>query len=181
MEEKIGRACKELMLKEIEEALRANSNLIITNYLGLSVMDLEGLRKNLKKNSAQYLVVKNSICKRVFESLKLSDLVKDIDGGVGLGLLSAESDLTLTSKAIVDFARKNNALKIKSGFIDGEYVDVDKIRLLASLPRREGLLAMVLQAMNGPITGFVSVLEGLIRKFAYVVNAIKEQKEKGGK
>lgn len=180
MEEKFGRATRELMLKETEEALRANPSFIITNYLGLKVCDMEELRKSLKKISVRYMVVKNSICKKVFENLKLSDFLKDIEGGIGIGLLRGDVDAASVSKVMIDFSKKKEALKLRSALIDGEYVSSDTIKKLATLPPRDILLSMVLQAMQGPITGFVGVLGGLLRKFLYAVSAIKDKKGKEG-
>ena len=83
---KIGRVCKEYMIKELTEQLKGNQNIFVTNCTGLNVLDLGKLRTNLKLNKASYVVVKNSLSKIALKDVKVEELIPLIDGTVGLVL-----------------------------------------------------------------------------------------------
>jgi len=174
--ESLSRKCKEGMVDEIISSIEKHPNFFITNYMGLSVANLEGLRKNLSKASAQYFVVKNSVLKVVFDKMKMPEASGMIESGMGISLSGA--DAIATSKALVTFAKDNNKFKVRAAYIDGKFVTAETIAVLASLPSREVLLSRVVGGMKAPISGFVGVLSGVLRKFVYTVDAIKVSKEK---
>jgi len=174
--EKLARMCKEHIVDEIVSRLEKNPNFLITNYMGLSVGELEQLRRDLKKSSSSYFVVKNSALKVIFERLKIEGATSLIDSGMGLSV--SGKDLVSTCKTISTFSKDHNKLKIKGAFIDGKLLAPDKVTALAALPPKEVLLARVVGGIKSPITGFVNTLSGVLRKFVYVVDAIKTSKEK---
>lgn len=176
--EKLSRMCKEKMITELVLRFEKHPNFIVTNYMGTSTADLEALRRDLKKASSSYFVVKNSILKLAFGKIKMEENVKDVDGGVGVSF--AGDDIVSACNILVGFSKKNDKFKIKGGVIDGKRAAPEKIIRLASLPPREVLLAQVVGGMKSPITGFVNVLGGVLRKFVNVVDAIKTKKEKKG-
>lgn len=178
MEEKYGISTKKFMVEEITEKLKENPNFVITGYKGLASSEVESLRKELNKTSSAYLVVKNSLIKKAFDQLKIKDLDKYVEGQIGL---SFADDIISASKTLVDFSKEHSALEIKCAFIDGKIETTDRVKHLALLPPREVLIAMVLNGMKAPITGFVGVLGGLLRKFVYAINEIKKKKEGGDK
>ncbi len=173
-QEKFARLCKEKMAEEIISRINKHPNFVITSYMGSSTTELESLRKNLKKSSSNYLVVKNSILKVVFDKIKLSDEVSKIDGGMGLSF--SGQDILATCKVLSTFAGTHDKFKIKGAIVDGQSITPEKVKVLASLPSKEVLLARVLAGMKSPIAGFVNTLSGVLRKFVYVVDAIKKSK-----
>ena len=175
-QEKFGKLCKERMIDEILSRFKEHPNFFITTYMGSSAADLEGLRKSLKKTSSRYFVVKNSTLKVVFNKLKLDELAPMVQGGVGISL--SGEDIISTCKTLVTFAKDHGKFKITSAFIDGRTVTALRIKELAGLPSRDILIARVVGGINAPIAGFVNVLGGVVRKFVYVVDAIKTSKEK---
>jgi len=174
--EKLARRCKEQMVKEIKDRIRKRPNFVLTHYMGSSVSDLELLRRNLKKSSSSYFVVKNSILKVVFDELKFGEASEMIEGGMGLSLCG--DDPVLSCKELVTFEKDHNKFKIKAAYLDGKMVPLDRVKTMASLPPKDVLLAMVLGGIKSPITGFVYALSGIVKKFVYVVDAIKVSKEK---
>jgi len=176
MEEKFGIVTKKYMLDELKEKFGASSDFVITNYKGLSSQAIEKLRKELRKTSSGYFVVKNSTVRRALNELNIKDLEEYIEGEVGIGFTS---DIIKASKALVDFAKENKALKLGGAYIDGKPQPADKIKQLAALPPREVLYAMVLSYMKSPITGFVGILNNLLKNFIYAISEIKKKKEGG--
>jgi large subunit ribosomal protein L10 len=175
-QEKYSKMCKEKMVEEIVSRINEHPNFVITSYMGSTVSELEGLRKNLKRASSDYLVVKNSILKVVFDKLSLKAEAAKIESGMGISF--SGDDIIMTCKALSAFANANKNFKIKGAVIDGQSVAPDKVQMLATLPSREVLLSRALAGMKSPITGFVNTLAGVLRKFVYAVNAIKESREK---
>ena len=174
--DKLSKLCKGHMVDEIKTRMKSRPNFVLTNYMGSSVSDLELLRKNLKKASGSYFVVKNSILKVILDEFKMEDMSKMIDGGMGVSLCG--DDLIVSCKELVTFAKSHDKFKIKAAFLDGKMMPADKVNAIASLPAREILLSQIVGGIKSPITGFVNVLGGVIRKFVYCVDAIKAQKEK---
>ncbi|MFH1593626.1 MAG: 50S ribosomal protein L10 [Candidatus Omnitrophota bacterium] len=173
-QEKYARLCKEKMVDEIVSRIAEHPDFVITSYMGSSTADLESLRKSLKKSASSYLVVKNSILKIVFDRIKLTDEVAKIDGGMGLSF--GGKDILSTCKALSAFAKACDKFKIKGAIVDGMSITPDKVNMLASLPSKEVLLSRVFAGMKNPVTGFVNVLSGVIRKFVCVVDAVKISK-----
>ena len=166
------------MVEEIVGHINKHPDFIITTYMGVSVSDLESLRKSLKKSSANYMVVKNSILKVVFEKLKMENESSKIESGMGLSL--SGDDIIATCKAVSVFAGTHDKFKIKGAIIDGKPVPVEKVKTLAMLPSKKALLSQVVGGIKAPITGFVYTLSGILKKFVYAVDAIKSAKEKSG-
>lgn len=171
-----GKLCKDRMIGEILSSLKERPNFFIINFMGSSVSDLESVRKSLRPTQGAFFVVKNSMMNVVLDQLKLKDVKSLIDGGVGISL--SGDDIIATSKILVNFAKTHEKFKIKGAMIDGKLLAVDKIKEMASLPTRDVLLAQIARGIKAPITGFVSVLGGILRKFVYVVDAVRASKEK---
>jgi len=174
---KLGKLCKARMVEEVLDSFKSHPDFIITTFMGSSVSDLETLRKGLKKSSANYMVVKNSILKVAFEKMKLDDEIQKIESGMGISF--SGEDIVATCKTVSTFAKDHNKFKIKGAVIDGKPVTADKVKELAMLPSKQVLLTRVVVGMKSPITGFVNTLSGVLRKFVYCVDAIKTKKNTG--
>jgi large subunit ribosomal protein L10 len=170
-----GKLTKDRMIKELLSDIKEGSNFFITNYMGSSVADLESVRKSLRPSNSYYFVVKNSILNVALDQLKIEDVKKLVDGGVGISL--AGEDYIATTKALVNFSKTHEKFKIKGAYINGKLLGEDKIKEIAALPSKEALLAQVVSGIKAPITGLVMVLGGVIRKFVYAVDAIRSAKQ----
>ena len=83
----------------------------------------------------------------------------------------------MSSNTVAEFAKEHKILTLKAGVVEGQVIDADGVKALASLPSREVLIAKLLGSMNAPITGMVNVLQGNIRNLVYTLDAIRAQKE----
>lgn len=166
------------MIKELSEKLRGNSNIFVTDCTGLGVGELEKLREKLKGNKVNYVVIKNSLGKLALKNVKIESLAALIEGTIGLALGGA--DPISTSKTLVKFSKDTGKLMVKGGLLDGKLVNDAQIKEISLLPPKDILLARIFGGMKSPISGFVNVLEGTIRKVVYAINAVKTKKEKEG-
>ena len=174
-EEKFGIATKTYMLSELLEKFKSSPNFIITNYKGLSSTEIEKLRKELRSSSSGYFVVKNSIAKRAFDRMKMKNMVQFIKGELGIGFAG---DVLAASKTFVNFSKSHDSFKLSCAMIDGKLEGLDRIKQMAMLPSREVLIALVLNRMKSPVTGFVGVLSGLLRNLVWAISEIKNKRNK---
>jgi large subunit ribosomal protein L10 len=174
--EKLGRAVKQFMKEELSESLGSKQNVVVTNFSKLSVGDMMELRRSLKQNKNDYVVIKNSIARMSLKELKLEDLLPLIDGSVGI--LYGDGDIVEASKSLVKFSKDHEGFGIKGGLLEGQFCDTGKIERISKLPSRDQLIAQALATMKAPISNFVSVLKNTTGKLVYCVMAIKEKKEK---
>ncbi len=173
---KIGKICKEHMIKELTDKLRASQGIFVTEFTGLNVLDIGRLKTVLKLSKASYIVVKNSLGKMALKNVKNEELLPYIEGTVGLVVCG--HDPIGASRALMNFRKGSEKLKVKAGVLDGKVISEADIKTLAALPSREVLLARVFGGMKAPISGFVTALNETISKFVYAINAVKDKKEK---
>jgi len=173
---KVALETKKLMIKEITSRLSGAETLIVTRYKGLSAQDINKLRKELKRLSAEYMVVKDSMAKKALKDGNSNRISEYIQGEVGI--VVHNKDLSDISKALVKFAKDHEPLKICGGFAGGELLSDQDIAAIAALPSREVLLAKLANILNSPVQGLAVCLNGIICKLLYALNAVKEKKEK---
>ncbi|MFD2115008.1 50S ribosomal protein L10 [Paenibacillus yanchengensis] len=155
---------KEAAVAEISSKLSQSSTTVVADYRGLNVAQVTELRKQLREAGVEFQVLKNSLVRRATEGAGLSDLNEVLTGPTAIAF--SGEDAIAPAKILNDFAKKNEALKLKGGVVEGKVVDVSQIKALAELPSREGLLSMLL-----------SVLQAPMRNFALAVKAVGEKQE----
>ncbi|MFH1995583.1 MAG: 50S ribosomal protein L10 [Candidatus Omnitrophota bacterium] len=164
-----------MMVSELVTRIKKSPNILVTNYMGLSSIEVNGLRKDLKKSESTYVIVKNSVIKRALNETSLKEIADLIDGGVGIGFTG--EDPVPAAKILADLAKVNNKFILRGAYLFGSIVTKERLGEIAALPSREALLARALSGMKSPITGFVGALGGIIRKLVWCVDAIKKSKE----
>ncbi|HBG02051.1 MAG TPA: 50S ribosomal protein L10 [Firmicutes bacterium] len=171
----MARPDKVAMVAEIQERLARSQGTVLTDYRGLNAGDMTALRKELREAGVEYRVFKNTLTILAAEELQMDGLVPFLNGPTAFAF--GYDDPVAPAKVISEFAKKNKALEIKGGIVEGKIVGPEGVANLADLPSREVLLSMVLRGMQAPIAGMVNVLQGNIRNFVYALEAIREQKE----
>ncbi|MFC5700954.1 50S ribosomal protein L10 [Cohnella faecalis] len=154
---------KQQAVAEIATKLKENTTTVVADYRGLNVSQVTELRKQLREAGVEFQVLKNSLVSRAAASVELSELDAVLTGPTAVAF---GKDAVTPAKILHDFAKKNDALKIKGGVVEGRVVDSAQIQALATLPSRDGLLSMLL-----------SVLQAPVRNFALAVKAVAEKNE----
>ncbi len=170
-----SRVSKDSIIRDIENQLKGSPIFFITQYGSVSAASLDGLRAKLRSTNSRYLVVKNSLGRKAFEKANLSEFMDAITGSCGIAFTTG--DPVAPSKVLVGFAKDNEGFKIQSGRMNGELLTADQIKILASLPSREVLLARAFGGMKAPLSRLVGVLSGTVRKFVNVLDAIAKKKQ----
>lgn len=172
---KLGLLFKEVSEGQIKSSLKNSNALFIVKYSGLSSPDLSSLRQNLKTSNARLFVVKNSVARRALKSAGLEDLLKSVEGPCGLVFVKDEP--VGTSKALCNFLKEHEPLKLEIGLLNNKVLEKKDIEALAKLPSREVLRAQVVMALNSPISGIVITLNQILTKFVICIDRIKEKRQ----
>jgi large subunit ribosomal protein L10 len=159
---------------EIKDRFARADAVILTDFRGLTVKEMQALRTSLRESGAELRVYKNTLAQIAMRELALPDLGELLDGPTAF--LFSYGDPVAPAKALVDFAKDHKALQLKGGFVDSTVTSADGVKALASLPSREVLIAKLLGTMLNPIVGFARVLNGPVEAFARTVQAVADQK-----
>ena len=159
---------------EIKDRFSGAGAVIMTDYRGLTVKEMQELRTRLRATGGDVHVYKNTLAEIAVRELALPDEIGRYLEGPTAFVFSG--DAVAPAKAIMDFAKDHKALEVKGGFIENAVVDADGVKAIAALPSREELIAKLLGTMNNPMSQVVRVMNGPAAAFARVVGAIAEQK-----
>lgn len=170
----LSRVSKDMIIKELERELKDRDTFFIVRHDSVPAANMDKLRANLRAAKTRYFVVKNTLGQKAFERAKMTGMSEHIHGACGIAF--SGGDAVVSSKALMDFAKENENFKVQAGYLNGKIVGVDQIKVLASLPSREVLLARVVGQIQAPISGFVNVLAGTLRSFVTVIGAIQKKK-----
>ena len=165
---------KQDIVEELHSAWSESTAGVVTHYSGLSVSQMGELRRSLHEADVSLQVVKNTLARRAAEGTDFKAAEELFKGPIAIAY---GTDPVAMAKAISEFAKKNDALKVQGGVLDGKLVDVAGVTALASLPSREVLLAKMLGSMQSPISGFVRTLAEVPASFVRTLAAIRDQKE----
>lgn len=165
---------KKAIVEEIKKKIDGK-NMFLADYRGLTVSELKELRGKLRPLSVDFNIVKNSLMKIAVSDLGLENLKEYLEGPTAIAV--GDEDPVQTSKALSDYAKANKNLELKGGFLEGKIVSIEQIKVLASLPSREILLATLFGTINAPVSSFVRIMAAPLQSFATVLSRIKEQKE----
>jgi len=172
-----SRVSKDLIIKELEKEFKDKPCFFVAQHGFLPATALDTLRARLRKTNTRYFVAKKSLGKIAMERANIQAIPGKLEGSCGFAF--AGGDPVAPSKVLVEFAKENENFKIQNGFMNGQVMLVDQIKVLASLPSREILLAKVAGGMIAPISNFVGVLSGTLRKMVTVLDAIAKKKGSG--
>ena len=155
---------KQSEVSALAEKMKESKLVLLTDYRGISVEDVTGLRSNLRKVDAEYKVIKNNITRRALAEAKIEGLEDLLVGPTAVVL--ASEDYLEPLKAVYEYAKNNETYKIKGGVIDGKVMTTEELITLAKLPSRETLISMLAGALLGNIS-----------KLAVALDQVRVQKE----
>ena len=151
---------KKAQVAETAEVLKNAQTGILVDYRGLTVAEDTELRNELRKAQVQYFVIKNTLLKLATKEAGLDGLDEVLHGPTAIAV-SAE-DPVAPAKVIADYAKKNEKLEIKSGFMDGAVMSMDEIKKLAATPNMDTLIAKIMGSLNAPASNLVRLLQTIV-------------------
>lgn len=170
---------KEQVVAELAERLRSSETLIVADYRGLSMSEIDGVRTELLKHGARFSVVKNSLTKRAAEEAGVPQLVELLDGPTAIAFVE-DGDMVAVAKSLNDTARQTKILSLRGGILQGQPMSADQVRDLAALPPADVLQGQVLGAVVGPLNAIVGLFTAPLRDLVGVIDArITQLQEQG--
>lgn len=166
---------KEKKVTELKEDFGKANIVVMTDFRGLNVAQMNKLRRALQLEGVKYSVVKNTLAKIAAEEVGLSQLEEYLEGPTGIAY--GYDDPLVPVKILVKFAKEFDKFSLKGGVLESKILDEASLKRLSELPSKEILLARVLGCFQAPLSGMLNVLQGNIRNLAYVLQAVKEKQE----
>ena len=166
---------KEKIVTDLTERLRTSETLLVADYRGLTMPQIDTLRSRLLESGARFTVVKNTLTRRAAEAAGADALLALLEGPSAIAFLEAEGDMVAAAKALADSARETKVLAIRGGIMQGRTVTAEEIETLATLPPLDVLRGQVLGAVVAPLTTFVALLNAPLQNLIGLIDARIEQ------
>lgn len=164
---------KKQVVEEIKAKISSAKSVVLIDYMGLTVAEDTQLRNSFREANVEYKVLKNTLVRRAFNDIGVTDFDADLNGPTAVAF---GPDETGAAKIVVEAAKKlNDKISVKSAFVDEAYVDQAGVKALASMPSKEELIAKMLGSMQAPIANFAGVLSNTLRGLVVALNAIAEK------
>jgi large subunit ribosomal protein L10 len=166
---------KEQVVEDLTARLKAAEALLVADYRGLTMPQIDDLRTRLLESGARFTVVKNTLTRRAAEAAGTDALLTLLDGPSAIAFLEADGDMVAAAKALADAARETQVLEIRGGIMQGRPVTADEVETLAKLPPAEVLRGQVLGAIVAPLTALAGLLNAPLQNFRGLIDARIEQ------
>ena len=171
---------KTRVVEQLTERLRDTETLMVADYRGLTMPEIDELRSKLLEAGARFTVVKNTLTRRAAEAAGRQEVLELIDGPTAIAFLDSEGDPAAVAKILNDTARTNDVLVIRGGLLEGTVVGDAEIKRLATLPSADVLRAQLVGAVAGPLTTVVGLFAAPLRDLVGVIDARIRQLEEQG-
>jgi large subunit ribosomal protein L10 len=166
---------KEQVVEELTARLKAADTLLVADYRGLTMPQIDELRTRLLESGARFTVVKNTLTRRAAEAAGTDGLLTLLDGPSAIAFLEADGDMVAAAKALADAARETQVLEIRGGIMQGRTVTAAEVETLAKLPPTEALRGQVLGAIVAPLTTLAGLLNAPLQNLVGLIDARIEQ------
>lgn len=150
---------KQQIVAELTEKIKNAATGIFVDYRGLTVAQDTELRAKLREANVEYKVIKNTLCRFAVDELGMNELDPILNGPTSLAV--SVEDPVAPAKILADFAKDNEQLEIKAGFMDGKVLSMEEINILASTPSRDTLIAKIMGSLNAPVSNLVRLLQAI--------------------
>jgi large subunit ribosomal protein L10 len=166
---------KEQVVDELTQRLKAADTLLVADYRGLTMPQIDALRTRLIESGARFTVVKNTLTRRAAEAAGADALLALLDGPSAIAFLETDGDMVAAAKALADSARETNVLEIRGGIMQGRAMTAAEVESLAKLPPEDVLRGQVLGAIVAPLTSLAGLLNAPLQNLVGLIDARIEQ------
>jgi len=168
------------VVAELTERLRTTETLLVADYRGLTMPQIDDLRSKLIEHGARFAVVKNTLTRRAAEAAGSDALLAMLEGPTAIAFLESDGDPVAVAKALVDAARDTRVLEVRGGLLEGRPIEADEIESLAKLPPFDVLRSQVLGAITSPLTAIVGLFTAPVQDLYGLLDARIEQLREQG-
>jgi len=171
----VDKAQKERVVAELAERLRTTETLIVADYRGLTMPQIDDLRTKLLEHGARFQVVKNTLTRLAAEVAGADNVLALLDGPTAIAFLETDGDPVAVAKALATVARETQVLEVRGGIMEGRPITADDFASLATLPPVEVIRAQALGAITSPLYTIVGLFTAPLRDLAGLIDARIEQ------
>ena len=166
---------KQRVVAELSERLQSTQTLIVADYRGLTMPQIDDLRTELLKHGAKFTVVKNTLTRRAAEAAGSEALLALLEGPTAIAFLEADGDPVAVAKAIGAAARETRVLEVRGGVLEGRPITAADIENLAKLPPLDQLRGQVLGGITAPLYAVVGLFAAPLQNLVGLIDARIEQ------
>ena len=166
---------KERVVAELTEKLRSSETMIIADYRGLTMPQIDALRTRLIENGARFTVVKNTLTRRAAEAAGADALLALLEGPSAIAFVEADGDAVAVAKALADSARDTKVLEIRGGVMQGRVITGADVDALAKLPPLDVLRGQVIGAVIAPLNAIAGLINAPLQNLYGLIEARIEQ------
>jgi large subunit ribosomal protein L10 len=171
---------KERVVADLTERLKNTDTLLVADYRGLTMPQIDDLRTKLLEHGARFAVVKNTLTRRAAEAAGSDTLLALLEGPTAIAFLESDGDPVAVAKALVDAARETRVLALRGGMLEGRPVEAEEIESLAKLPPADVLRGQVLGTITAPLTGILALFTAPLQDLHGLIDARIEQLQAQG-
>src|SRR5205809_5966660 len=162
---------KDQVVEELTARLQAAGRLLVADYRGLTMPQIDELRSRLLESGARFTVVKNTLTRRAAEAAGTEALLTLLDGPSAIAFLEADGDMVAAAKALADSARESRVLAIRGGVLQGRTMTAAEVESLATLPPVDVLRGQVLAAIIAPVTALAGLVNAPLQNLVGLLDA----------
>jgi large subunit ribosomal protein L10 len=166
---------KERVVTELTERLKTADTLIVADYRGLTMPQIDALRGRLLEHGAKFTVVKNTLTRRAAEAAGADALLALLEGPSAIAFIEADGDMVAVAKALADSARDTKVLAIRGGILEGKTITGEDVEELAKLPPFDVLRGQVLAAIIAPLTSVLALVSAPLQNLVGLIDARIDQ------
>jgi len=166
---KVKKIDKPALVSELRDSLQQANGFLLTDHTGLTVPQIQELRRRFAAAHTRYRVVKNTLLRRALDETRRAELEPHLFGATSLALI--EDDPVAAAKALNAFLEEVGLPKVKGGWIEGQLLDADGVKVLATVPGRAELHARLVGILQGNVTNLVLLLQAPIRDLVMTLEA----------
>lgn len=167
-------AQNQAMMEKVRADLDGVKAVWVVDYRGITVKEVEQLRRNIREAGAVMKVYKNTLVRIALKDMEMPAMDEALEGPSAF--VFCEADPAAAAKALKNFAKDNDKLVIKGGIMEGKFFTAEEVQAIADLPSREELYAQIASAINGVARGLAVALSGVSRGLAQSIKQVAEQK-----
>jgi large subunit ribosomal protein L10 len=166
---------KEKVVAELTDRLRSAETLIVADYRGLTMPQIDALRGRLLEQGATFSVVKNTLTRRAAEAAGVESVLALLQGPSAIAFIETDGDAVAVAKALADSARETKILTLRGGLMQGRTISAEDVEELAKLPPLDILRGQVLAAVIAPLTAILALVNAPLQNLHGLIDARIEQ------
>jgi large subunit ribosomal protein L10 len=170
----VDRTQKENVVAGLREVFESANLVVVTQFSGLTVAEATDVRSKMREAGAKFQVIKNRLALRALEGTAFKDIAELFTGSTAIAY---SQDEVAAARVVVEYAKRNNKIVVVGGALEGDMLDVSRVKALAALPSLDALRGNLVGLIQTPATRIAGVVQAPAGQLARVFNAYSEKSE----